>query len=541
MTRFSVPPGRSYEEVASSFRWDIPARFNIGVEVCDVHADGTGRLALIADDLENQPRSYSFDELKALSNRVANMLAADRGERVGILLPQRVETALAHIALYKSGAVALPLFTQFGPDALEHRLAHSGACALITDSENLPKIESIRAALPALRNIFLVDGAHGHRDFWAELDRASDQFTPADTGADDPALIIYTSGTTGKPKGALHGHRVLLGHIPGVQFPQDLFPQPGDRFWTPADWAWGGGLLDVLLPSLYFGIPVVAHRARKFDPDAAFHLMAKHGVRNSFLPPTALKLMRQVAQPRRHGFQLRSVASGGEALGDDILGWCRETFGLEVNEFYGQTEANLIVGNCNAVYPSRPRSMGRPIPGHDVAVISPDGDLLPRGERGVIAVRAPDPVHMLGYWNDPAATKAKHIGEWMLTGDLGTQDEDGYLWFEGRDDDVISSGGYRIGPTDIEECIIRHPSVLMVAVIGSPDKVRGEVVKAFIRLRDDVGPSPALAEEIQLSVRDRLAAYQYPREIEFVDELPMTATGKLRRAELRERERQRKA
>ena len=387
----------------------------------------------------------------------------------------------------------------------------------------------------------MVDEAHGQLDFWAELGRASDQFSPADTSANDPALIIYTSGTTGKPKGALHAHRVLLGHIPGVQFPQDLFPQPGDRFWTPADWAWGGGLLDVLLPSLYFGIPVLAHRARKFDPDAAFHLMAKHGVRNTFLPPTALKLMRQVAQPRRHGFQLRSVASGGEALGEDILGWCRETFSLEVNEFYGQTEANLIVGNCNAVYPSRPRSMGRPIPGHDVAVISPEGQVLPRGERGVIAVRTPDPVHMLGYWHDKAATAAKHAGPWMLTGDLGTQDPDGYLWFEGRDDDVISSGGYRIGPTDIEECIARHPSVLMVAVIGSPDKVRGEVVKAFIRLRDDVDSSPALAEQIQLSVRDRLAAYQYPREIEFVDELPMTATGKLRRAELRERERQRKA
>ena len=261
--RFSIPLHGSYADIVSAFRWDIPSRFNIGVEICDSNADGTGRLALIADDLEHPPRAYSFDELKSLSNRLANMLAAHgvgRGDRVGILLPQRVETALAHIALYKSGAIALPLFTQFGPDALEHRLAHSGARALITDSENLPKIDGIRAALPVLQDIFLVDGSHGHRDFWAELNRASDQFTPADTSADDPALIIYTSGTTGKPKGALHAHRVLLGHIPGVQFPHDLFPQQGDRFWTPADWAWIGGLLDVLLPSL------LLRRARRRPP-----------------------------------------------------------------------------------------------------------------------------------------------------------------------------------------------------------------------------------------------------------------------------------
>ena len=543
-TRFSVPRLGSYEAIVAAFRWDIPERFNIGVEVCDVHADGTGRPALIVDDLEAPARVYSFDEMKALSNQVANMLAAHgvgRGDRVAILLPQRVETALAHIAVYKSGAIALPLFTQFGPDALEHRLAHSGARALITDSENVAKIEAIRAALPDLIDIFVVDGAQGHLDFWAELARASDAFTPVDTRSDTPALIVYTSGTTGRPKGALHAHRVLLGHVPGVQFPQDLFPRPGDLFWTPADWAWAGGLLDVLLPSLYFGVPVVAHRARKFDPDQAFHLMAKHHVRNAFLPPTALKLMRQLEQPQRHGCRLRSVGSGGEALGDDILGWCRATFGLDVNEFYGQTEANLVVGNCNTIYPGRPGSIGRAIPGHDVAVVSPEGGLMGPDERGIIAVRAPDPVHMLRYWNDDHGTAAKYAGPWLLTGDLGTRDKDGYFWFGGRDDDIIKSGGYRIGPTDIEECIGRHPAVLMVAVVGSPDRVRGEVVKAFVLLRQEIEPSDALAEEIKASVRDRLAAYQYPREIEFVHELPMTATGKLRRTVLRDRERDRKA
>jgi acetyl-CoA synthetase len=266
--------------------------------------------------------------------------------------------------------------------------------------------------------------------------------------------------------------------------------------------------------------------------------MARHDVRNSFLPPTALKLMRQVAAPRRHSFRLRSIGSGGEALGEDILGWCHETFSLHVNEFYGQTEANLTVGNCNAVYPSRPRSIGRAIPGHEVEILSPDGDLLAPGERGVIAVRR-NPVHMLGYWNDEAATARKYVGDWLLTGDLATKDTDGYFWYESRDDDIISSGGYRIGPTDIEDCIIRHPDVLMVAVVGSPDPIRGEVVKAFVQLRGGVEPSDALAEEIKALVRERLAAYQYPREIEFVDELPTTATGKLRRNVLREQEKAR--
>ncbi|MDQ2803372.1 MAG: AMP-binding protein, partial [Pseudomonadota bacterium] len=378
LARFSLPYGGSYEEICARFRWSIPERFNIGVAVCDDHADGAGRPALIYDDLDRPAVAYSFDQLKALSNQAANMLAAygvGRGDRVGILLPQRPETAIAHIAIYKSGAVALPLFTQFGPEALEHRLAHSDCRALITARENLPKVEAVRRALPALEQVFIVDG--GPLDFWQELGRASTDFTAVDTAAGDPALIIYTSGTTGKPKGALHAHRVLLGHIPGVQFPQDLFPQPGDLFWTPADWAWGGGLLDVLLPSLYFGVAVVAHRARKFDPEQAFHLLAKHQVRNSFLPPTALKLMRQVERPQRHAYRLRSIGSGGEALGEDILGWCRAIFGLEVNEFYGQTEANLIVGNCHAVYPGRPRSIGRAIPGHDVGIVSPGGDPLP--------------------------------------------------------------------------------------------------------------------------------------------------------------------
>ena len=533
--------GNSYDEVYGTFRWELPDRFNIGVACCDRHADGSGRLALIYEAPDGMVERFTFDDLKRLSNRCANALAGlgvRPGDRVGILLPQRHETVIAHLAVYKLGAVAVPLFVQFGPDALEHRLADSGARALVTDGENLAKVPP---GLSDLTTVLVVDGEStpqggGNLLFWPALERARDDFAPADTGRDDAALIIYTSGTTGKPKGALHAHRVLLGHLPGVQLPHDFFPQPGDLYWTPADWAWIGGLLDVLLPSLYFGVPVLAHRARKFDPAEAFCLMGRHGVRNLFLPPTALKMMRPVPSPRsRFGLNLRSVASGGEALGEDILAWSRDALGVAVNEFYGQTEANLLVGNCASLFPVRPGSMGRPIPGHEVAVVSAGGEPLPVGETGVIAVRRPDPVMFLGYWNNPEATDAKFVGDWCLTGDVAVQDQERYVWYKGREDDLISSGGYRIGPTDIEECLMKHPAVLLAAVVGRRDPVRGEVIRAFIVPQPGEPPSPALAEEVRGFVGARLAWYQAPREILFVDELPLTATGKIMRRELRAR------
>jgi len=526
--------GGSYDEVYDSFRWEPPERFNIGTAACDRHADGGGRLALIYEAPDGSIVRFTFDDLKRLSNKCANALSAlgiRAGDRVGVLLPQRPETAIAHLAIYKLGAVALPLFTQFGPDALEHRLTDSGATALITDGENLPKLS---ADLPELATILVTDGdSAGNPLFWSTLERGSDEFSPLATGIDDAALVIYTSGTTGRPKGALHAARVLLGHIPGVQLPHEFFPAPGDLYWTPADWAWIGGLLDVLLPSLYFGIPVLAHRARKFEPEEAFALMARHGVRNAFLPPTALKMMRQVPSPRRFGHRLRSVASGGEPLGEDILEWGREAFGLDINEFYGQTEANLLVGNCASLFPIRPGSMGRPIPGHRVEVVSPDGRPLPAGESGIIAVRRPDPVMFLGYWNNPEATRAKFAGDWCLTGDVAVKDDDGYIWYKGREDDLISSGGYRIGPTDIEDCLMKHPAVVMAAVVGVPDPVRGEVVKAFVVPKPEIAAGPALANEIRGFVGQRLAHYQAPREIVFTPSLPLTATGKIVRRELR--------
>jgi acetyl-CoA synthetase len=538
---------KSYDQVYSTFRWRIPEHYNIGVDICDKWAAEGSRLALVYEDETGRVEQYTFRDLKQLSNRLANGLQAhglQRGDRIAILLPQRPETALTHIAAYKIGAVAIPLFTLFGPDALEYRFSNSDARCAITDSANLGKLLEIKPSLPALRTIIVTEGTapEGVVRFQELIERGKADFEPAATLADDPALIIYTSGTTGPPKGALHAHRTLLGHLPGVEFPHNFFPKQGDFFWTPADWAWIGGLIDVLFPSWHHGIPVLAHRAKKFDPEHAFHLIAKHGVRNAFMPPTALKLMRQVDNPRsRHRFHMRSIGSGGETLGEELLDWGQATMGLTINEFYGQTECNLIVGCCAEVMEIRPGSMGKAIPGHTLSVVDETGNPVSTGTIGEIAVKRPDPVMFLEYWKNPAATEKKFIGDWLLTGDLARLDEDGYFWFSGRKDDVITSAGYRIGPAEIEDCILKHPSVGMAAVVGSPDAVRNEIVKAFIVLKPGVQGDREVSEEIKEFVKNRLAAHEYPREIEFVEELPMTATGKIMRRELKKLEMARKS
>ena len=534
-----LKPAKSYEAARDGFRWEIPARYNMGVDVADKHAGrDPAALALIDLDPDGGVAEYSFGDLKALSNRLANVLVGkgiERGDRVAILLPQTLETVVGHIAAYKAGMIAVPLFILFGEDALEYRLQASGAKAVITNAENLPKIDAIRERLPELTLVLSIDGEdEGAEDFHGLLHAASDEFRPVDTAADDPALLIFTSGTTGPPKGALHAHRVLLGHLPGVEFMHDFFPKKGDRFWTPADWAWVGGLMDVLMPALHHGTTVVSYRARKFDPEEAFRLMADHEVRNAFLPPTALKLMRQVAAPRgRWNYALRSVFTGGETMGTELLDWGRENLGITLNEGYGQTECNLVIGNCSVAMEVRPGSMGRAIPGHDVAIVDGHGNPLADGEDGNIAVRRPDPVMMLEYWQDEAATRDKFAGDWLLTGDVGRRDEDGYFWFTSRDDDVITSAGYRIGPGEIEDCLMRHPAVALAAVIGVPDELRTEAIKAFIVPAEDAETGDALVTEIQDFVKTRLAAHEYPRLVEFVDELPMTTTGKIMRKDLR--------
>jgi acetyl-CoA synthetase len=532
---------RDYDELYRRFRWSIPARYNIGVDCCDRWAAlDPFRLAILHIHPDGREDAISYGWLRETSSRLANVLRAQgiaRGDRVAIFLPQAPEVAAAHVAIYKLGAVALPVAILFGPDALAYRLQNSGAKALLTNAQGLAKLSDVRAQAPELTCVLSIDGeADGAGSFHDLLARAASGFTAVDTGPDDPAMMIYTSGTTGQPKGALHGHRVLLGHLPGAELPHYPFPQDGDRFWTPADWAWAGGLLDVLLPSLHHGVPVVARKFEKFDPDEAFALMQQAGVRNAFIPPTALRMMRAAPSPRgRYNLKLRTLASGGESLGVEALEWGKAAFDLTINEFYGQTECNLVLGSCAELGMLRAGAMGKPVPGHSVAVIGPDGVPLKAGEVGQIAVKRPDPVMFLEYWGKPEATRDKFIGDWMTTGDQGVVDEDGYFTFVGRDDDVITSSGFRIGPGEIEDCLIRHPAVALAAAVGKPDPLRTEIVKAFIVLKKDFAPSDALAADIQSFVKTRLSGHEYPREVAFIDDLPMTTTGKVIRRLLRER------
>ena len=534
-----LPAARDYGTLYQSFRWQIPARYNIGVDVCDRWAEiDPSRTAIFNLGAEGAVEQVSYGALREASNRLANALAArgiGRGDRIALLLAQGPAVAVSHVAIYKLGAIALPLAMLFGVDAIAYRLQDSGARALITNAQGLAKLAARRDVAPGLEFVWSIDGpADGAEDFYAMLARAACDFAPAATTPADPALMVYTSGTTGPPKGALHAHRVLLGHLPGIEFPHEFLPQPGDRFWTPADWAWAGGLLNVLLPGLHYGVPVVAQKFDKFDPEQAFSVMAKMGVRNAFIPPTALRMLRSVPRPNAN-VRLRSVGSGGEALGAETYEWGKSALGITINEFYGQTECNLVLASCAAIDVSRPGAIGKPVPGHRVAVIRPDGSRCAAGELGQIAIERPDPVMFLQYWGKPDATREKFIGEWMTTGDQGVTDADGYIAFVGRDDDVITSSGYRIGPTEIEDCLIRHPAVALAAVVGKPDALRTEIVKAFIVLKSGHPPSEALAADIQGFVKTRLSAHEYPREVAFIDEMPMTTTGKVIRRLLRQR------
>jgi acetyl-CoA synthetase len=535
-----IPDIRDYDALTRAFRWQVPAQYNIGVDVCDRWAaKDPRRLAILYAHPDGHVDEITFGWLKETSDRLANVLTAHgiaRGDRVAILLPQMPEVAASHVAIYKAGAVALPLAVLFGVDALKYRFENSGAKAVVTNGQGAAKLAQIREELPGLKLVLSIDGpSDGAEGFHETLARAASDFTPVVTSPDDPALMIYTSGTTGQPKGALHAHRVLLGHLPGTEMPHDFFPQPGDRFWTPADWAWAGGLLDAMLPSLHHGVPIVARKFDKFDPDDAFSLMARLGVRNAFIPPTALRMLRAAPHPKgRYALNLRSVASGGETLGGEAMEWGRSALGVDVNEIYGQTECNLVLCSCASIGVSRLGSIGKPAPGHVVGVLRADGTPAPAGEVGQIAVKRPDPVMFLEYWKRPEATREKFIGDWMTTGDQGVVDDDGYFTFIGRDDDVITSAGYRIGPGEIEDCLIGHPAVALAAVVGKPDPVRTEVVKAFIVLKPDQKASDALAAEIQNFVRTRLSAHEYPREVSFIDAMPMTTTGKIIRRKLRE-------
>ena len=511
-----LQPAPTWDEMRAQFSWGLPPALNMAVQACDAWAaKAPGQVALI-DATGEALQRLDYAGLQALSWRVQAALVARgvaSGDRVGVLLSQSFLTAAAHIAIWRMGAISVPLFKLFRHDALASRVADCGAVHVITDDEGAAML----APLP-VRPLQ-----------WGDLPAQAGPCAVHPTSPEDPAVLIYTSGTTGSAKGALHGHRVLTGHLPGVEASHDFLGQPGDCLWTPADWAWIGGLFDVLMPGLALGVPVVAARMAKFTPQGARAICQRAGVRNVFFPPTALRMLK-AADCTISG--LRSVASGGEPLGAEMLAWGRQAFGLAINEFYGQTECNMVLSACAVMFAPRPGATGRAVPGHDVAVIDLAGQ--PTDAEGDIAVRRGSASMMLGYWNRAQATAEKFRGDWMLTGDRGVA-RDGFICFVGREDDVITSAGYRIGPAEIEDCLLTHPGVATVGVVGKPCPLRTEIVKAYVVLKPGTPASPALAIALQNYVKERLASYSYPREISFLDALPMTVTGKVIRKELKAR------
>jgi acetyl-CoA synthetase len=545
-----------YAELHAGFRWQVPALFNIAEVCCTRWARQTPRAVAIRYEREDgSRRDYTYAEIDAAADRLATALrglGVARGDRVAIVMPQRFETAVSHVALYRLGAVAMPLSMLFGPDALEYRINDSGTRLALVDETGIANVQEARPLCPLLATVVAVGDAEGRGDvdLSALLAGAGAPIEPVATRADDPAVLIYTSGTTGPPKGTLIAHRGLIGNLPGFVCSQNWFPQDDSVFWSPADWAWTGGLMDALLPTLYFGREIVAYQGR-FAPEIAFALMARHGVTHTFLFPTALKaMMKAVPDPRpRFPLQLRAIMSAGEAVGDAVFAWCRDRLGVVPNEMFGQTEINYIVGNCAPLWPARAGSMGRPYPGHRVAVIDDAGQECARGTPGDVALHRRDvhgqldPVFFLGYWKRDDATAAKFTGDaddsWCRTGDSAVMDEAGYLWYQGRSDDVFKAAGYRIGPSEIENCLVKHPAVANAAVVPKPDAERGALVKAYVVLAPGHAPTRELEHELQAHVRGKLAPYEYPKEIEFIDALPMTTTGKVQRRVLRLQEEER--
>ncbi|MBC3916313.1 AMP-binding protein [Undibacterium sp. CY18W] len=543
-----------YAKLYHDFRWQVPDHFNIAEACCHRWAGQQGLIAILSEDSEGNQRSLSYTELYQQASQLSNLLRQEgvqRGDVVACILPQRPETAITIMACLQIGAIVMPLSFLFGPDALEFRLKHSQAIGIVLDSSGIKAFEEIRMQCPDLKTVISID-CPGNQDLPPNIDWHT--HLPAmpkrcdivRTRASDPAILIYTSGTTGAPKGALIPHSAIIGNLTGFVASQNWFPQENDVFWSPADWAWTGGLMDALLPTLYFGKPIVGYQGR-FSADTAYYLLEKYQVTNTFLFPTALKMMMKAdAAPReKYKLALRAIMSAGEAVGDAVFNWCEQALEVTPNEMFGQTEMNYIVGNSHQLWPARPGSMGRPYPGHRVAVIDDEGKETATGVTGEVAMHRydlyghPDPVFFLGYWKNDEATRNKFTGDWCRTGDLALRDADGYLWYQGRADDMFKAAGYRIGPSEIENCLVKHAAVANVAVVPKPDKERGNIVKAYVVLSKGYDASDALISELQNHVRGKLAPYEYPKEIEFIDALPMTTTGKIQRRILRLREEER--
>ena len=537
----------NYDELYNSFRWSIPENYNIASDTIDKFSNSE-RIALkhVLDD--GNCNEFTFKYLQQKSNQLANVLdhlSFKNDDRVGIILGQCPETILSHMACFKSGKISIPLFSLFGDDALLFRLKDSGASTVICDDLSIEKIKRINEFLPCLKNIISINRKKSDAkvlSFYELISNASDKYKNVESKSNDPALIIYTSGTTGDPKGALLPHKVLLGHIPGVEMPHEFLTSSHpvtDCFWTPADWAWIGGLFDVLMPALFFGIPVISYRSSKFDPEFTFTLLEKYEVKNTFIPPTALKMMKSFNQNfKGKNLKLRTLGSGGESLGQELLKWGKEIFDVGINEFYGQTECNLTISNCGLIMKQKLGSIGKPVPGHNVRLMNKEGSFInDENEEGEIVVNSSSPSTFLGYWNNKSETEKKIIDGWLHTGDYATLDEDGYFYFKGRKDDLINSSGYRIGPSEIENTILSIDEVEMAAVVGVPDDLRGQIVKAVIVPKNKFyinNQNLELKDKIKNKVKDKLAAHEYPRIIEFVYELPLTTTGKIKRNIIRE-------
>jgi acetyl-CoA synthetase len=555
----------SHAQLHAQFGWHVPNNFNIAQVCCTRWATKTPNAVAIRAHVPGKSltksKSYSYQQLQQAANALSLKLAdlgVKKGDRVAIVLPQRFETAVAYMAVLQMGAVAVPLSMLFGPDALEYRINDSDAVVALVDEVSEPNLRQIQSNCPKLASILsIAEVLYASAAIKSIVNTSISSKFHVATKADDGAILIYTSGTTGPPKGALIPHRALIGNLTGFVCSQNWFGYEDVKngkankssnaiFWSPADWAWTGGLMDALLPTLYFGREIIAFNGR-FSPEATFELLQTQRVTHTFLFPTALKAMMKAFPEPKKQFKLRlqAIMSAGEAVGDAVYDYCRDKLGVTVNEMFGQTEINYIVGNCAVKYPSKPNSMGKPYPGHNVAVIDDDGNICPDGVPGDVAVNRfdihghPDPIFFLGYWKNEAATQAKFTGNWCRTGDLATRDADGYLWYSGRADDVFKAAGYRIGPSEIENCLVKHPAVANAAVVPKPDPERGAVVKAYVVLAAGYEEKADLIAELQTHVKSLLASYEYPKEIEFIDALPMTTTGKVQRRVLRLQEEER--
>ena len=535
----------TYHHIYNNFKWNIPDNYNIGYDICEKWANKTPNRPAIIDLLSSgKTNSTSFRTLNQKANKVSNYLKCfgiKKGDRVGILLPQSLECIVSHIAVFKLGGISVPLFLLFGPDALEYRISDANIKVLITDYSGAKKIREINRDVQNGLTIFTIEGSNQKLESLSmnlsDLKQSTD-FIYEKTKPDEPALLLYTSGTTGPPKGVLHAHRVLLGHLPAFDFFLDLFSsyknEINNLLWTPADWAWIGGLVNILFSSLHHGVPVLAYRFEKFNPAKAIQLMSNFKVTGSFLPPTALKMLRtDFPKGTSKKLYLKSVASGGEPLGTELLDWGKKTLGVNINEIYGQTECNLVLSSCSKIMKPRPGIAGPAVPGNIVSIVNKNGKECKKGELGAIAIKRGSPQMFLKYWNNPQATKEKFFKDWLITGDKGVIEKDGWIKFIARDDDVITSAGYRIGPGPIEDCLMKHPSISMAAVIGKDDPLRTQIIKAFIVLNKGFKESDNLKLDIQSFVKKKLSAHEYPREVEVVKKLPVTSTGKILRRNLR--------